>query len=130
MLRKLFIATLLFVMAMLLRLDAQTLQVPPGMVLIPGGTFAMGNADGQDMEKPVHEVEVDAFYMDSHEVTLEEFGQFVERTNYVTDAEKNGGSIIWTGDAWEKTKGINWRFDAAGNLHTDCLLYTSPSPRD
>jgi len=118
-LRKLFIAALLIVTAMLLRLDAQTSQAPPGMVLIPGGTFAMGNADGQDMEKPVHEVEVDAFYMDSHEVTLEEFGQFVDRTNYVTDAEKNDGSIIWTGDTWEKTEGINWRFDAAGNPHTE-----------
>ena len=118
-LRKLFIAALLIVAAMLLRTDAQTSQAPPGMVLIPGGTFAMGNADGQDMERPVHAVEVDAFYMDTHEVTLEQFGQFVEKTNYVTDAENNDGSIIWTGDAWEKTKGINWRFDAAGNLHTE-----------
>jgi len=118
-LRKLFIAALLIVAAMLLRTDAQTSQAPPGMVLIPGGTFAMGNADGQDMERPVHAVEVDAFYMDTHEVTLEQFGQFVEKTNYVTDAENNDGSIIWTGDTWEKTKGINWRFDAAGNPHTE-----------
>lgn len=77
----------------------------------------MGNADGQDMERPVHQVRVDAFYMDTHEVTLEEFGRFVDATNYVTDAETHSGSIIWNGEDFEKTEGINWRFDAAGNVH-------------
>ena len=43
----------------------------------------------------------------------------MEATGYVTDAEKNDGSIIWTGEDWEKTDGINWRFDAAGNPHTE-----------
>ena len=114
--KKLFLVALLIVMAMSPVRDAQTSQAPPGMVLIPSGSFIMGNADGQDMEKPVHDVELDAFYMDSHEVTLEEFGEFVDGTNYVTDAEKGDGSIIWTGETWGKTKGINWRFDAAGNL--------------
>ena len=43
----------------------------PGMVLIPGGVFAMGDAfsEGFVHEKPVHEVCVSAFYMDRHEVT-------------------------------------------------------------
>ena len=98
--------------------EAQPPMPPPGMVLIPAGSFLMGDADGEDMEKPVHEVELDAFYMDTHEVTLEEFGQFVEATGYVTDAEKNNGSIIWNGEDFEKTDGVNWRFDAAGNEHT------------
>ena len=97
---------------------AGTPKTRSGMVLIPGGSFMMGYADGQDLEKPVHEVELDAFYMDTHEVTLEEFGQFVDATAYVTDPEKNDGSIIWNGESWEKTEGIDWRFDAAGNPHT------------
>jgi len=29
------------------------------MVLIPGGSFLMGDAGGLDIESPVHEVEVD-----------------------------------------------------------------------
>jgi len=102
-----------------LQLDAQTSELPPGMVLIPGGSFMMGDGDGQDTEKPVREVAVDAFYMDTHEVTLEEFGEFVEATSYVTDAEKSGGSIIFKGEDFEKTEGINWRFDAQGNAHTE-----------
>ena len=97
--------------------SAQTSEAPPGMVAIPGGSFLMGDADGQDQEGPVHEVELDGFFLDVHEVTLEEFGKFVEATSYVTDAERNGGSIIWTGEDYEKTEGIDWRFDAAGNRH-------------
>ena len=64
--KKPFLVALLIVTAVLLVHDAQTSQAPPGMVLIPSGSFIMGDADGQDMEKPVHEVELDAFYMDTH----------------------------------------------------------------
>ncbi len=96
---------------------AQTSSAPPGMAAIPAGAFMMGDADGQDMEEPVHEVELDAFYMDTHEVTLQEFGAFVGATGHVTDAEKNGGSIIWNGEDYAKTEGIDWRFDAAGDRH-------------
>jgi sulfatase modifying factor 1 len=94
-------------------------QPPDDMVLIPEGSFMMGDENGQDMEKPVHEIELDAIYMDTHEVTLREFGKFVASTNYVTDAEKNGGSIIFNGKEFEKTEGINWRFDALGQPHSD-----------
>ncbi len=48
---------------------------PEGMVLIPGGSFVMGNAtnafadDGGGDELPQHTVYVSGFYMDRHEVT-------------------------------------------------------------
>ena len=62
-----------------------------GMVWIPGGTFAMGNADpaaNQMDEVPRHEVTVDGFWMDAAEVTNREFQEFVEATGYITVAEK------------------------------------------
>lgn len=43
------------------------------MVRIPGGSFQMGSRDGSDDESPVHEVRIDAFLMDIHEVTQEHF---------------------------------------------------------
>lgn len=60
------------------------------MVLIPGGSFAMGAADdvAQPDEQPVHTVSVDSFLMDEHEVTNAEFAAFVAATHYVTTAEK------------------------------------------
>ena len=53
--------------------------VPEGMVLIPAGTFEMGSedAEGDDVERPVHTVHLDAFYMDTHEVTNAKFKAFV-----------------------------------------------------
>jgi len=43
------------------------------MVFIPGGAFQMGSPDNLEMDEPLHEVHVDAFYMDKHEVTQEEY---------------------------------------------------------
>lgn len=55
------------------------------MQLIPSGTFQMGNAadvPGDPDEYPVHEVYLDAFYMDIYEVTNARYQQFVTSTGY------------------------------------------------
>lgn len=56
--------------------------IPEGMVLIPEGKFQMGSeaADGADNEKPVHTVYVDAFFIDTHEVTIGEYSRFVRES--------------------------------------------------
>jgi len=61
-----------------------------GMVLIPGGTFAMGgdNEQASPDEYPKHMVTIAPFFMDITEVTNAQFTKFVEATNYVTTAEK------------------------------------------
>jgi formylglycine-generating enzyme required for sulfatase activity len=41
-----------------------------GMVLVPAGTFAMASKDEKANEKPVHQVKVEAFWMDVTEVTV------------------------------------------------------------
>jgi hypothetical protein len=52
------------------------------MRLIPAGSFEMGANDGDVDEKPIHSVELDAFYMDVNEVTVGQFKQFVEDSKY------------------------------------------------
>ncbi len=44
---------------------------PPGMALIPAGSFQMGDSfsEGNSDQRPVHTVFVSAFYMDKYEVT-------------------------------------------------------------
>jgi sulfatase modifying factor 1 len=59
------------------------------MVLISEGKFLMGSDKFYPEEKPVHEVTVDAFYIDKHEVTNADYRKFVEDTGYVTIAERS-----------------------------------------
>lgn len=60
-----------------------------GMNLIKGGQFTMGAAEknGRQDEYPQHEVIVDDFWMDTTEVTNEQFAKFVKATGYITTAE-------------------------------------------
>ena len=51
------------------------------MALIPAGSFEMGDhLDGMGSALPVHRVELDAFYMDTHEVTVGQFREFVNQS--------------------------------------------------
>lgn len=78
---------------------------PEGMVWIPGGVFPMGSDDPRFPEaQPVHEVEVDGFWLDRHEVTNEEFERFVRATGYVTVAERAPEASEFPGVPPEKLK--------------------------
>lgn len=65
---------------------------PEGMVYIAGGEFYQGAVDHDTMamnhERPRHQVKVNGFYMDVHEVTNDQFAKFVEETGYTTVAER------------------------------------------
>jgi sulfatase modifying factor 1 len=63
--------------------------VAPRMVWIAGTTFEMGSEDPAFRDsQPVHQVTVDGFWMDEHEVTNAEFAAFVNATGYVSVAER------------------------------------------
>lgn len=67
-----------------------TACAPPAedMVRVPAGEFLMGSEDFYPEERPVHRVEVDAFWMDRTPVTVAQFRRFVKATGYVTLAER------------------------------------------
>uniref|UniRef100_G3N6A8 Sulfatase modifying factor 1 n=1 Tax=Gasterosteus aculeatus TaxID=69293 RepID=G3N6A8_GASAC len=70
------------------------------MVLIAGGPFWMGTDDPgipPDGEGPRRLVHVDSFYMDTQEVTNQQFQSFVNATGYITEAEKFGDSFVFEG---------------------------------
>lgn len=70
--------------------SARASEAPPGMVLIPGGTFRMGSDAPESFvnERPAHEVLVDPFLIDKYPVTNKRFAEFVEATGYKTVAER------------------------------------------
>lgn len=106
-------------------------------VKVAGGSFAMGQEDVYAEEGPIRQVSVDPFWIDTTEVTVGDFAQFVNDTGYVTVAEKPvdpaqfgvpkeqippdmllPGSAVFTAPAvpsrnyadwWEYRPGANWR---------------------
>jgi formylglycine-generating enzyme required for sulfatase activity len=62
--------------------DTQKTSTKAELLPIPGGTFTMGRNDGNENEKPEHEVTVSAFRMDKNEVTNAEFFEFMKASNY------------------------------------------------
>jgi len=93
----------------------------PEMLLIKGGHFDMGDTFGEgfDWEKPAHKVTVSDFYIGKYAVTIAQFKAFIEDSGYQTDADKDGGSNIWNGKEWVKTKDVNWRCDVNGKVRPD-----------
>lgn len=74
-----------------IRTSSETSDSLEPMILIPKGTFMMGATEldfALSRELPTHEVIVDSFFMDMHEVTNEAFRRFVEETGYITYAER------------------------------------------
>lgn len=111
--------------------EGKDVQVPIEMVFVKGGCFDMGNifADEENTKKvpaykgssqgdstdgefndevPVHEVCVNDFYIGKYEVTVSEFEKFVNKTGYISDAEKRGGCFGKVGYKWRKRKDFNW----------------------
>jgi len=58
------------------------------LVAVPAGDYLMGSDRFYADEGPVHRVHVEAFELDEHPVTNEQFARFVDDTGYVTLAER------------------------------------------
>jgi formylglycine-generating enzyme len=98
------------------------------MALLPDGEFLMGSADRlaypDDGESPVRHVRLSAFRMDAFAVTNTEFGRFVDDSGYITEAERLGWSLVFSGllpnglepergagraPWWRQVAGADWR---------------------
>lgn len=66
-------------MATLPTLDLNAAHLPR-LVTIPAGWFLMGSDTGQDNERPVHRVWVDAFCLAACQVTNAEYARFLQAT--------------------------------------------------
>jgi len=58
------------------------------MVPIPAGSFMMGSAEFYAEEGPLREVEIESFAIDRGPVTVAQFASFIEKTGYLTVAER------------------------------------------
>ena len=99
----------------------------PEMVVLPAGSYRMGSPSHEQGrvgdEGPVHEVTIAApFAIGRHEVTVAEFGRFVDETGY------SAASWCWTleNGKWESRNGRGWRnpgFDQGGRHPVACVSW-------
>lgn len=68
-----------------------------GMVRLPAGTFTMGSDRHYAEEMEPHEVTLDAFWIDRHDVTNAQFARFVAATGYRTVAERGRSEARFSG---------------------------------
>ncbi len=115
---------------------------PPNLrneILIEGGSFAQGNEEGMEDERPEHNVSVGSFYMDETEITRAQFAAFARETSYVTSAEIAGSATTWKAPgfiqrdddpvvclSWiDAAKFCNWRSEKTEN--TTCYSFNEYS---
>ena len=79
-------------------------------VKIPTGEFTFGSNEGRDNESPEVQISINTFLISKSEISNKQFEQFVNATNYKTEAEKNNkGSFIFD-KSWSLNPKSNWRF--------------------
>ncbi|MCF6288932.1 MAG: formylglycine-generating enzyme family protein [Proteobacteria bacterium] len=94
----------------------------PTMVVMPTGSYMMGDENGANNEKPVHQITFNyGFAVSQNEISVNEFKQFITESSYKTDAETKKSSKIYdasTGRLKNK-RHINWRHDYRGKRTKD-----------
>ena len=81
--------------------EAEMAPIPEDMVMIPAGTYTVGQDGSKPKNGPAHDVDLAAFEIDRFEVTNDEFARFAEESGYTTYAEGQG-SKSWRDAAPDK----------------------------
>lgn len=78
----------------------------PQMVKIPGGSFSMGDLQGNGFldEKPVHVVNVSPIAVSSFEITLDEYKLFCKKNNRKIPGDKIRGNHPVINVSWQDAK--------------------------
>ena len=91
-----------------------------GMTYIAGGEFTLGTSLGYAEEREATLSKVSGFWIDKTEVTVAQFSDFVTATGYITEAEREGGGVVFNIPSseelnqrayawWSYVKGADWR---------------------
>jgi formylglycine-generating enzyme len=99
-------------------------QIPEfDFALIPSGTFLMGSEEGQDEERPVHRVYVDAFEMGVFQVRNCDFAIFLQATGqpeppHWNDPDLNHSNQPFVGVSWlEANNYCDWLSGLSGRRY-------------
>ena len=96
--------------------------VDAGMVALPAGEYTIGDDGGPTSSHPRHAVRLPAFGIDLHEVTIEQFTEYVSASGAPApwgDSTPDAGLPV-TGVRWsEASNYCRWRHPAGGDLPSE-----------
>lgn len=106
-------------------------------VTVPAGSFLKGAAPVYPEETPSLRLQVDAFEIQTHEVTTAQFAAFVDATGYVTDVERGiadqradaGSAVFAHGDAYQAEQRA-WSLVADATWHASSGAGSDLTKRD
>lgn len=82
-------------------------RAPAGMVIVNGERFLMGSDTGDSDSSPKHMVSVKTFFIDTYEVTCEEYKRFVDETKH--EPPKNWVNRNYPiGSGKQPVTGVSW----------------------
>jgi sulfatase modifying factor 1 len=96
---------------------------PPALITVPAGWFLMGSETGQDNERPVHRVWIDAFRLAAYQVTNADYARFLAATGtlpppFWTDTNFNDPSQPVVGVSWhDATEYCQWLAAASNQTY-------------
>jgi formylglycine-generating enzyme required for sulfatase activity len=61
------------------------------MIYIPPGKFMMGSVDGDDYEKPLHEIDLDGYWIGKYEVTFAQYERYCNEAKIEIPDDKGWG---------------------------------------
>jgi formylglycine-generating enzyme len=96
-----------------------------GMVLVPAGKFSMGSKDGGEFESPIHQVNLDDFWMDETPVTNASFARFVKETGHQTEAEKVGEAWGYHNGQYALIPNLSWQTYATSDRDNHPVVLVS-----
>lgn len=105
------------------KFENQAFGLEPSLVQIPGAWFLMGSNSGQDCERPIHRVWVDAFMLAATQVTNAEYGNFLRATGstpppFWQDPNFNHPDQPVTGVSWfESIRYCEWLSSQTGRAY-------------
>lgn len=89
------------------------------MVEVKGGNIQQGNSEEESGEATKHLHEINDYLIGTTPITLGLFIEFIEETDYQTDADREGWSYINIGGRMERKSGVNYKYDTQGNIRNE-----------
>lgn len=120
-------------------------QIEPEIVLVEGGSFIMGNRNGEIDEKPTREVQVRSFYMGKFEVTQAQWQAImgknpsgnnlcedcpVENISWIEVQDFINRLNILTGENYRLPTEVEWEYAAKGGIKTRSSNYSGSDSLD